>query len=76
MFTIELRINGALIGHIYGRNVGVFSKDKCRYKYEYYEPENRGIIKGEIVHNRNKGIRALVCDIFKKVEKESKNNKS
>jgi hypothetical protein len=73
MFTLELRINGALIGHIYGRNIKVLSKDKCKYKYEYYEPGNKETFKGEIVHDRKKGIRALVCGILKRIEKESKN---
>jgi hypothetical protein len=60
MFTVEIKINGSLIGHIYARNVKDVGLDECEYAYEYYEPESRGLTKGKVRHRRKDGIRPLV----------------
>ena len=64
MFTVEIRINGSMIGHIYGRNVGEVGKGKHEYHYEYYEPENRTVVKNTVVHDRKKSIRKLITTIL------------
>ena len=72
MFTVEIKINGALIGHVYGKNLGVVSGDAdgviTKYGYEYYEPEKRKITSGEVKHHRSKGVRPLLTKILNDVE--------
>ena len=60
MFTTEIRINGALIAHIYGRNCGTNREGATMYSYEYYEPETREVTNGQVTHMRDDGIRHLV----------------
>lgn len=68
MFTIEIKVNGALIGHIYGRNTGEYEDGKTKYAYEYYEPEEPRIRKGHVLHQRDHGIRPLITAILKDLE--------
>jgi hypothetical protein len=80
MFTIEIKINGSLIGHIYGRNTTAElycanpekSTVEDYYKYEYYEPETRELIRGDIKHIRADGIRPLIIKILNNVERQVK----
>jgi hypothetical protein len=73
MFTIEVKINGSLISHIYGRNIGDGPDGASQYAYEYYEPEIRKVVKGEVFHARGEGIRSLVQKILADVgEKKPK----
>lgn len=67
MFTIEIKINGNLIGHIYGRNMGM-KGEETQYVYEYYEPDTPKLIKGEVLHDRDAGIRPLICKILNDIE--------
>jgi hypothetical protein len=61
-----------MIGHIYGRNLG--QKDnKTEYLYEYYKPENRKVIVGNVLHKREDGIEKLLSIILKDVDKKSEN---
>lgn len=68
MFTVEIKINGSLIGHIYGRNTGEYKGSKVKYDYEYYEPEEPGVRKGQVFHSRESGIRPLIAAILKDLE--------
>jgi len=70
MFTVEIRINGTLIGHIYGRNMGRNPGGKTRYDYEYYEPELPNVRKGSVMHERDGGIRPLIAAILADVPAE------
>jgi len=85
MFSVEIKINGSMIAHIYGRNLGPAedhpvpieltdrernSGDAYLYKYEYYTPENRGIREGKVVHVRDDGIEPLLRDILASVMEE------
>jgi hypothetical protein len=71
MFTVEIKINGALLSHIYGRNVGYSeATGKSRYKFEYYQCETRKIQNGEVEHRRSDGITALISTILNKVDNE------
>ena len=69
MFSVEIKINGNLIGHIYGVNKGLTVKGLTKYSYEYYDPEFHKIIKGNVKHHREAGIRPLITTIFKDMEK-------
>ena len=78
MLTAEIKINGAMIGHVYARNVCLAMncdglpgdrKHVCRYVYEYYEVESRKIVNGEVRHNRNDGIRKLISLILLDADK-------
>ena len=67
MFTTEIRINGALIAHIYGRNCGHNQDGAAMYSYEYYEPETREVMTGQVTHMRDDRIRHLVKLILEDV---------
>ena len=66
MFTIELKINGSMIGHIYGHNEGIApeGKGETLYSWEYYRPQIRELKHGTVLHHRAAGIEALVCKIL------------
>jgi hypothetical protein len=65
MFTVEIKINGTLINHIYGRNEGP-SHDGLgdQYRYELYEVETRQVNNGRVTHKRSDGINKLVAAIL------------
>lgn len=66
MFTAEIRVNGSLVAHLYGRNVEVLSDGQCEYDYEYYEVDHPGqLLKiGSVAHDQEDGIAALVSKIL------------
>lgn len=71
MFTVEIKINGTLINHIYGHNEGPakggkFQEDK--YRYELYQVETKGVRNGTVTHYRPDGINALVVAILQDAE--------
>lgn len=69
MFTFEIRINGSLIGHIYGHNESrTDDEGRDEYSYEYYETGTRKLIKGTVFHRRVEGIRPLVTKILTDVD--------
>lgn len=80
MFTTELRVNGNLIAHIYGRNVCTcvpmnylkedFQDHDCTYEYDYYDVETRTLTKGTVEHNRQGKLRQLIATILMDVEKK------
>ncbi len=76
MFSIEIRLNSILIGHIYGRNIKTisFEPEICEYSYKYYKPEDSSVIEGKIKHERNKGIDSLTEKIFLDVQKKRRKN--
>lgn len=67
MFTFEIRINGSLIAHIHGLNIGS-TPEGDRYKYEYYEVDTRKVLTGKVVHRREKGIRPLITTILNDIK--------
>jgi len=69
MFTVELRVNGALVGHVYGRNVGDGAQGRDRYAWEYYEPELGGrLLTGVVEHLRSDGLAKLAAKVLKEVQ--------
>jgi len=68
MFSIEMKVNGMLIAHIYGRNITHIKarKGDYLYTYELYDADKGTVEKGEVVHTRSKGILALVNKILNK----------
>lgn len=71
MFTVEIRINGAMIAHIYGRNIAPLPNGKTRYEYEYYEAETRKVQNGCVEHLREAGIVPLVSSILEDVSHDA-----
>jgi hypothetical protein len=67
MFTVEIRINSALIAHVYGRNVGE-TNGVSIYDCEYYEADTRKVRNVTVRHKRDDGIRRLVRTILEKVD--------
>jgi hypothetical protein len=79
MFTTEIRLNGTLFAHVYGRNICTcisgYPSHECAYTYEYYEIETRKVRKGEVSHNKHDSIRKLISKILDSVEKEENDEK-
>lgn len=68
MFSMEVRINGSLIGHIHGQNLGLSDTgETTKYSYEYYEPTLGALVKGTIYHVRELGIRPLLQQILQDI---------
>lgn len=62
MFTAELKINGAMIGILYGhRTEKVGDNHGYVYEYSYWEPRSEKLITGEIEHKYEDGLDALVA---------------
>lgn len=61
MLTVELRINGRLIGHAYvvNRAPEVYPGDECPYSWELYTV-NRGTLNGTVDHRREDGAWELL----------------
>ena len=72
MFSIEVRINSQLVGHIYCHNEGnVGQPDIHEYRYTYYEPESAKIKQGQVYHSRKNGIMKLAEMILIDSNKEA-----
>ncbi len=54
MFTAEIKVNGSMIGHIYGHNEGIVpeGKGETTYSWEYYRTGSRELKKGTTLHYR------------------------
>jgi len=63
MLTIEMKINGILIGQIYAHNQGYEdATDLCSYNYHCYLMDMKGnpsIAEGVVLHRRNEGFLKL-----------------
>jgi len=76
MFSVETRINGVLINHVYGRNIThTFLEHKEEgdvYSYIYTETETGYSCEGIIIHKRKDGLTQLVStimiDVLKKMQ--------
>ena len=64
MFSVEIRVNGAIISIIYGRNVELADDGDNIYDYEYYQPEIGSLLKGTVKHSRAEGLTKLVYTIL------------
>ncbi len=71
MLSVELKVNGVMVGHIYARNITSTEKlvGLNLYHCEYYRPETRKVSKGKVSHNREDGIEILVGKILTLVGK-------
>ena len=70
MFTVEIKINGSLIGHIYGHNEGIEESGDTKYTFEYYRPDSRKLINGNVLFKREDGIEKLISKILSQASKE------
>lgn len=68
MFTVEVRVNGVMVAHVYGVNTGEADGDRHIYRYELYETGNAlngiSVRSGTVRHRRQDGILALVRGIL------------
>lgn len=64
MFTAEIRINGVLISHVYGRNLRELPSGITEYEFECYTIETRRVRKGTVQHLPREGIEVLVAKIL------------
>ena len=74
MFSVEIKINGSLIQHIYGHNEGLVEGgkrfDTSKYTYDVYDVEDHKLKKGEIIHDRSDGIGKLIGKILIDAERK------
>ena len=74
MFTVEIRINGSLLIHVYGHNAHVYGNNTGRrdvdglslYNYVICRTESGKIASGVVEHRHNDGIEALIVKIMAK----------
>lgn len=87
MLTVEIKVNGALIGHIYLVNMGAVLgvPDKNRYEYEFYEigaqldseqkkkrlSKYKPLRTGKLVHKRTDGAMRLIKKAIDDIHKTS-----
>lgn len=72
MLSCEIKVNGAMVGHIYARNITgsrQIHDDVHHYLWEYYRPEQRSCKSGKVNHTRDNGIEALIALILAEVGK-------
>lgn len=73
MLTVEIKVNGVLISHIYCRNITFDSSfvaaltdgDANIYEYEYYKIGKTELTSGNLQHNRKDGALKLIGAIIK-----------
>ena len=74
MFSVETRINGILISHVYGKNITHTLLDHKEegdvYSYTYTETETGYSCSGTILHKRKDGLTQLVSTIMLDVLKK------
>ena len=70
MMTVEIRINGSMIAHIYARNAGCNNGDMDKYIYEYYRPETNKVVNGIVNYKRDNGACGLTLAIMKDAERK------
>lgn len=69
MFTVEIRINGTMVVHAYGRNTDKRDQDgKTIYDIEFYQPERPQLCKFPVLHDKNDGINKLVEAVLREAE--------
>ncbi len=64
MFSTEIRVNGEMIGHLYGQNKGQSFSTQYDYFYRYYDVATGKVTEGEVKHNRPEGIQVLIAKIM------------
>lgn len=75
MFSVEIRINSQLIGHIKGKRVTpielemLADESDSEYEYEYYDVESGVLVHGTVTHRRKDKIRRLINLILADAEK-------
>lgn len=65
--TVEFKINGNLVGHIYYHNEGYVDDDLCTYTYEYHSWPKKKDKVGQLNHFRSEGVEVLVHKILTKI---------
>ena len=69
MMTVEIKINGCLIGHIYAVNEG-YVNGKYRYRFDYYDVGKAELKKGNrVLHKRDDGALVLTKKIIGELTK-------
>jgi hypothetical protein len=63
MFTVEIKVNGAMVGHLYGHNADM-GITTAQYRYEYHPIGHGELLLGGVEHFRPDGIEALVRKIL------------
>jgi len=74
MITAEIRVNTALIGHVYCiRETKIpLPSGKDLYSVSYYHPESEQLVTFQLEHEREKGAVNLMKKIFSKLDKKIK----
>jgi len=66
MLTVEIKINGMVVGMIYSANKGKnFEKEEFNnYKFEYWRPGEGVISRGTLLHKPEDGVEVLAQSIL------------
>jgi len=74
MLSVEIRVNGEMIVHVYGRRLcgsDDYSDEPCLYSYRLYRPSPGVVRDGTVLHTRSGGAEVLVRKILEDVNVES-----
>jgi len=72
MMSVEIKVNGALIGHLYLHNEATIDADLCRYVVEYAIIGEGKVMTGHLLHRRDDGAEVLVKKAFQWIVNKSK----
>jgi len=71
MFSLELRVNTMLVGHLIGRNVSQVDGDLYRYELTYFSAEREGsMARATVEHRRIDGLAVLASKALAAVSGE------
>lgn len=65
--SVEFKINGNLVGHIYYHNEEYVNESDCLYSYEYHSWPNGSRIQGEVIHTRSHGLEVLIKALISEI---------
>lgn len=69
MLSVEIKINGLMIGHIHALNKGIVQGSlHNKYRFEYYIPGKGVVAEGTVLHMREEGAEVLVSKILNLVQ--------
>ena len=75
MLTVELKVNGGLIGFIKIVNRSfTYNGEHNYYKYSYYNVDKDTIIRGSVLHKRADGALTLLNYITEDISKKESEN--
>jgi hypothetical protein len=74
MFSVEIKVNGCMVVHIYGHNTGIpdavynLNDPLHLYSYEIYTLGEKKLSFGHVLHKQSNGLLTLIRKILEDAE--------